>query len=104
MLALFSRTHQVSFTASTSSATTDLGAPSAVLLLDEATSALDTNNERLVQARLQELSTGRTTLAIAHRLSTIVDSDVIYCMSEGQIVESGSHNELLAKGGVYAGS
>lgn len=48
-------------------------------------------------------SQGRTTLAIAHRLSTIVDSDIIHCLDEGEIVESGSHSELLAKGGVYAG-
>ncbi|ORY83494.1 hypothetical protein BCR35DRAFT_351964 [Leucosporidium creatinivorum] len=73
-----------------------------VLLLDEATSALDTTNERAIQARLRELSQGRTTLAIAHRLSTIVDSDIIHCLDEGEIVESGSHSELLAKGGVYA--
>ncbi|GAA5898274.1 hypothetical protein JCM6882_000117 [Rhodosporidiobolus microsporus] len=74
-----------------------------ILLLDEATSALDTTNERLIQNRLKELSQGRTSLIIAHRLSTIVDCDIIYCLKDGLIVESGSHNELLMKeDGVYA--
>ncbi|BGP01621.1 vacuolar ABC heavy metal transporter Hmt1 [Rhodotorula toruloides] len=73
-----------------------------ILILDEATSALDTFNERIVQARLRELSQGRTTLTIAHRLSTIIDSDIINVLKEGVIVESGSHAELLELGGVYA--
>ncbi|KAK4051061.1 ATP-binding cassette-type vacuolar membrane transporter Hmt1 [Microbotryomycetes sp. JL201] len=75
-----------------------------VLLLDEASSSLDTANERIIQARLRDLSKGRTTLTIAHRLSTIVDSDVIYVLDEGQIVEQGNHSQLLSLGdkGVYA--
>ncbi|KAK4051664.1 ATP-binding cassette-type vacuolar membrane transporter Hmt1 [Microbotryomycetes sp. JL221] len=75
-----------------------------VLLLDEASSSLDTANERVIQARLRELSKGRTTLTIAHRLSTIVDSDVIYVLDEGKVVERGNHNQLLGLGdkGVYA--
>ncbi|GAA5920931.1 hypothetical protein JCM1841_003629 [Sporobolomyces salmonicolor] len=73
-----------------------------ILLLDEATSALDTHNERAIQTRLRELSKGRTTIMIAHRLSTIVDCDVIHVLNEGVIAESGSHTELLAKGGIYA--
>ncbi|GAA5892981.1 hypothetical protein JCM5296_003397 [Sporobolomyces johnsonii] len=73
-----------------------------ILLLDEATSALDTHNERAIQTRLRELSKGRTTIMIAHRLSTIVDCDVIHVLNEGAIAESGSHAELLAKGGLYA--
>ncbi|GAA5884497.1 hypothetical protein JCM3774_004556 [Rhodotorula dairenensis] len=73
-----------------------------ILVLDEATSALDTFNERLIQNRLRELLQGRTSIIIAHRLSTIVDCDVIHVLKDGLIVESGSHNELIALGGVYA--
>jgi ATP-binding cassette, subfamily B, bacterial len=73
-----------------------------ILVLDEATSALDTVSERLVQAALVPLMAGRTTIAIAHRLSTIRAADVIFAMDHGQVVESGSHSELLARGGVYA--
>ncbi|GAA5957731.1 hypothetical protein JCM8115_006232 [Rhodotorula mucilaginosa] len=73
-----------------------------ILVLDEATSALDTFNERLIQNRLRELLQGRTSIIIAHRLSTIVDCDVIHVLKDGLIVESGSHNELIARGGVYA--
>jgi len=73
-----------------------------ILLLDEATSALDTKSERQVQAALGTLMQGRTSLVIAHRLSTIVDADVIYLLNEGELLESGTHQELLAHGGLYA--
>ena len=73
-----------------------------VLVLDEATSALDTASERRIQAALGELVTGRTTIAVAHRLSTIQAADVIHVIDHGSIVESGSHDELLATGGAYA--
>ena len=73
-----------------------------VLVLDEATSALDTASERRIQAALNELVSGRTTIAVAHRLSTIQAADVIHVVDHGSIVESGSHAELLAKGSVYA--
>jgi len=74
-----------------------------ILLLDEATSALDTGTERAVQEALDELAEGRTTVAIAHRLSTIRDADQILVFDSGEIVERGTHDELLAKGGRYAG-
>jgi ATP-binding cassette, subfamily B, bacterial len=73
-----------------------------VLILDEATSALDTTSERLVQAALEPLMEGRTTLAIAHRLSTIFAADVIFVLDRGRLVEQGTHAELLARGGLYA--
>jgi subfamily B ATP-binding cassette protein MsbA len=72
-----------------------------ILLLDEATSALDTNSERIVQAALEELMKGRTSICIAHRLSTIYDSDLIFVLDNGKIVESGTHEVLLSQNGIY---
>lgn len=73
-----------------------------ILLLDEATSALDSESERLIQESLQELMVGRTVIAIAHRLSTIAQLDRLLVMEDGQIIEDGTHYELLEKKGLYA--
>ena len=73
-----------------------------ILILDEATSALDTRSERLIQAALDPLMRNRTTLAIAHRLSTILAADLILVVDRGRIVERGTHEELLDRGGLYA--
>lgn len=72
-----------------------------ILLLDEATSALDSESERLVQEALDELMKGRTSLIIAHRLGTVKHADRIYVLQDGKVVESGDHDELIAKGGTY---
>jgi ATP-binding cassette, subfamily B, multidrug efflux pump len=74
----------------------------AILILDEATSSVDTRTEVLIQRAMNELRQGRTSFVIAHRLSTIRDADLILVMESGQIVEQGTHDELLAAGGAYA--
>ncbi len=73
-----------------------------LLLLDEATSALDANSERMVQAALETAMQGRTTLVIAHRLATVQRADCIWVLDKGQLVEQGTHAELMARGGLYA--
>ena len=74
-----------------------------LLLLDEATSALDAESERMVQAALESAMRGRTTLVIAHRLATVQKADRIVVLEHGQVVETGSHAQLVAAGGLYAG-
>jgi ATP-binding cassette subfamily B protein len=73
-----------------------------ILILDEATSHLDSTSEALIQEALEPLMKGRTSLVIAHRLSTILAADKILVLDEGQLVEQGTHGELLGKGGLYA--
>ncbi|MGB2574419.1 MAG: ATP-binding cassette domain-containing protein, partial [Henriciella sp.] len=72
-----------------------------ILLLDEATSALDSENEAKVQAALREFTQDRTSLIVAHRLSTVRKADRILVIEDGQVVETGSHTELMAVNGVY---
>jgi ATP-binding cassette subfamily B protein len=73
-----------------------------ILIFDEATSALDSKSEKAIQAELDRIARGHTTLVIAHRLSTIMDADEILVMDAGRIVERGTHRELLARRGAYA--
>lgn len=73
-----------------------------VLILDEATSSVDTRTEERIQSAMDNLMEGRTSFIIAHRLSTIKNADLILVMKEGDIIEQGSHEELLAAGGFYA--
>src|SRR5436853_5683580 len=72
-----------------------------ILILDEATSSLDTHSERLVQRALSNLMQGRTTIVIAHRLTTIHRADKIVVLDRGQIVDVGTHQELMSRGGIY---
>ena len=72
------------------------------LILDEATSSVDTRTEELVQKAMDKLTEGRTSFIIAHRLSTIKNADLILVMKEGNIIETGTHEELLKKNGFYA--
>ena len=73
-----------------------------MLLLDEATSALDAERERMVQAALEAAMMGRTTLVIAHRLATVLRADRIVVLEHGQMVDIGTHEQLVARGGLYA--
>ena len=73
-----------------------------MLILDEATSSVDTRTELQIQRAMDELMRGRTSFVIAHRLSTIKNADLILVLKDGDVIESGTHEELLAKGGFYA--
>jgi ATP-binding cassette, subfamily B, bacterial len=73
-----------------------------IMILDEATSHLDSESETLIQEALERLYTNRTSIVIAHRLSTILSADLILVMDKGEIIERGTHQELIAKGGLYA--
>ena len=77
-------------------------ADSKVMILDEATSSVDTRTEALIQKAMDNLMEGRTSFVIAHRLSTIKNADVILVMKDGDIIEQGNHEELLARNGFYA--
>lgn len=72
-----------------------------ILILDEATANIDSETEELIQQSLTKMRHGRTTIAIAHRLSTIQDADLILVLNRGEIVERGTHDELIRKGGIY---
>ena len=72
-----------------------------MLIFDEATSALDNESEELVRQSMEELCRDRTAIIIAHRLSTVKHVDLIYCLENGRIIESGSHSELIARNGYY---
>ena len=74
-----------------------------MIILDEATSSVDTRTEALVQKAMDSLTSGRTSFVIAHRLSTIRNADLILVMDKGDVVESGTHEQLLAAGGLYSG-
>ena len=74
-----------------------------MLILDEATSSVDTRTELLIQRAMDRLTEGRTSFVIAHRLSTIKNADLILVMRDGDVIESGTHDELMAKGGFYSG-
>jgi ATP-binding cassette subfamily B protein len=73
-----------------------------IILLDEPTSALDSQTEENIQRELQELTRGRTTIVIAHRLSTVLHADLIHVIDGGRVIESGTHAELLSRGGAYS--